>query len=381
MIFNVPVEISVISNQYNEERNLVKRFEQLKESGSYIEQHNLVEQLTQKGEAYVQANINKMNDSAPIGFSNTNNQNKEESELQKKIEELTKLEKYDEIYKLVKPLADKGDALGQANLGDLYYHGKVVKKDYKEAIKYYKLAADQGNTTGQFCLACMYREGEGVTKNVNEAIRYFKLAADQGDVDAQAELGYMYYYKENGVQDYSKALKYLKLAADQGDIDSQIEVGKIYEEGLGVEKNENEAIKYYKLAADQGDSIARDALTRLGQTNDEPQEQSDGCFITTAVCDSFNKPDNCYELTMFRNFRDNWLINEIDGKELIKEYYNNAPKIVDSINSRSNKSEIYLNIWNTYLKACLQFIENKKYSECKDLYIQMVRNLEKKFLF
>ena len=108
--------------------------------------------------------------------------------------------------------------------------------------------------------------------------------------------------------------------------------------------------------------------------------QNSGCFITTAVCDSFNKTDNCYELTTFRYFRDNWLINEEDGKALIKEYYKNAPKIVETINSYSNKADIYLNIWNTYLKKCLHFIEDKKYKECKTLYIKMVKDLEKKYL-
>ena len=29
------------------------------------------------------------------------------------------------------------------------------------------------------------------------------------------------------------------------------------------------------------------------------------CFVTTAVCDSFGKSDDCFELTTFRNFRDN----------------------------------------------------------------------------
>lgn len=39
-----------------------------------------------------------------------------------------------------------------------------------------------------------------------------------------------------------------------------------------------------------------------------------GCYITTATCEEYGKPDDCYELTTFRNFRDNWLKNNPMGK-------------------------------------------------------------------
>ena len=390
-----------------------------------------------------------------------------EPDLIEKIEELDSSGKHEEMYNLIKPLADKGVAYAQARLGDLYRCGAWVKQDYKEAIRYYKLSAEQGDTDGLFSLGISYRDGEGVEKNYNEAFKYLKLAADKGDMDSQAEIGQMYLNKDYGAQDYNEAFKYLKLAADQGDEDSIIDVGEMYYKGLGISQNYNEALKYFKLAADKdfnkglyyignmyengygvpqnlseavkyyelasekGSILANEALNRINKkSKDTSKDDSDFkaeiyyklgkqyengdrlpkdlnaaifsykkaadkghsdarlalerlekkkgfCFITTAVCQCFNKPDDCYELTRFRQFRDNWLINEIDGEEIIKEYYTNAPKIVSAINARSNKEEIYLNIWNTYLKLCLNYIENKKYSECKALYIKMVRDLEK----
>ena len=181
-------------------------------------------------------------------------------------------------------------------------------------------------------------------------------------------------------QDIVEAFKSFKLAADNGDANGQLYVGVMYQSGQGIGQNFNEAFKYYTLSANQGNEDAKKALDNLINSNNSLLNFKKGCFITTAVCDSFNKPDDCYELTMFRAFRDNWLTKEIDGESLIKEYYNNAPKIVRNIDNQPNKAEIYLNIWNTYLKDCLQFIENKKYTECKALYIKMVRDLEKKFL-
>ncbi|MEI0489295.1 CFI-box-CTERM domain-containing protein [Brachyspira pulli] len=105
-----------------------------------------------------------------------------------------------------------------------------------------------------------------------------------------------------------------------------------------------------------------------------------GCYITTAVCRKDNKEDDCYELTMFRYFRDNWLMHQKDGNALIDRYYKIAPQIVRSIDLENNSSFIYDEINNKYLKNCLKMIENKEYEECKKLYIEMVESLEKKYL-
>lgn len=105
-----------------------------------------------------------------------------------------------------------------------------------------------------------------------------------------------------------------------------------------------------------------------------------GCFITTAVCDSFGKADDCYELTAFRNFRDKWLANQSDGKSLIAEYYAVAPKIVAKINQLPNAAETYKNIWTDYLSRCLNFIEAGDNLSCKKIYVRMVQNLKAKFL-
>lgn len=101
-----------------------------------------------------------------------------------------------------------------------------------------------------------------------------------------------------------------------------------------------------------------------------------GCYITTATCEYLNKPDDCYELNQLREFRDNWLANQEDGKALIEQYYNTAPQIVSTINQSKNKDKIYTTIWNEYLSKCLTLIEDKRYEECKSLYIKMVEHLK-----
>lgn len=130
--------------------------------------------------------------------------------------------------------------------------------------------------------------------------------------------------------------------------------------------------------------FANDLERRMGVQEERYRlgidERPSLCFITTAVCDSFGKADDCYELTAFRNFRDKWLVNQSDGKNLISEYYNIAPKIVEKINSLANSAEVYKNIWNDYLSKCLNFIESGENSKCKKIYVEMVNTLKEKFL-
>lgn len=109
-------------------------------------------------------------------------------------------------------------------------------------------------------------------------------------------------------------------------------------------------------------------------------EKKGGCFITTAVCAADGKPDDCYELTTFRAFRDGWLANQPDGRSLIKKYYEIAPKIVDKINRLPDASKVYRSIRAEYLEPCLALIRQGKNLECKNLYVRMVESLQNSFM-
>ncbi len=105
-----------------------------------------------------------------------------------------------------------------------------------------------------------------------------------------------------------------------------------------------------------------------------------GCYITSAVCSAMNRSDDCYELSAFRKFRDDYLVNQPDGDALIREYYENAPKIVRAIDASEDAEQIYCQIWEHYLLPCLEEIEAGENEACKERYVGMVRELEKKFL-
>lgn len=103
------------------------------------------------------------------------------------------------------------------------------------------------------------------------------------------------------------------------------------------------------------------------------------CYITTAVCETLNKPDDCYELTLFRNYRDLYLQNQENGMEVIKEYYDIAPTIVKRINKRPDRKYIYDRLWREHLSQCLRCIEEGQNEKCLYLYEQMVIELTDMF--
>src|SRR3954447_2185866 len=64
--------------------------------------------------------------------------------------------------RLLRPLADQGNAVAQFSLGFMYAHGRGVSKDDALAAEWFRLAADQGNALAQNNLGVMYANGRGV---------------------------------------------------------------------------------------------------------------------------------------------------------------------------------------------------------------------------
>ena len=104
------------------------------------------------------------------------------------------------------------------------------------------------------------------------------------------------------------------------------------------------------------------------------------CYITTAVCESQGKPDDCYELELLRSYRDGYLLATDEGKELVKEYYNIAPTIVNRIGRQENPEAIYEEIWDSWLLDCVHLIEQGENEACQEKYMDMVYELKERYM-
>jgi len=180
---------------------------------------------------------------------------------------------YDAAEKILRPLAENGNADAQRSFGSMYLEGKGVPQDNAEATKWYRSSAEQGNTAAQRGLGAMYARGLGVPQNYTEAVRWFRLAAEganSGGLDAYSEaakaqyaLGYMYDNGQGVPHDEVEALKWYRLAAEHGSADAQSVLGSMHVHGKGVSQDYAEAATWYRLAADQGNVLAQSQLGLL----------------------------------------------------------------------------------------------------------------------
>jgi TPR repeat protein len=60
--------------------------------------------------------------------------------------------------------------------------------DYMPAIRLVRPLAEKGNARAQHLIGVMYHKGEGVARNPVRALAWFSLAAARGDRDAKAKL-------------------------------------------------------------------------------------------------------------------------------------------------------------------------------------------------
>jgi TPR repeat protein len=221
------------------------------------------------------------------------------------------------LVKEMKASAKKGDAEAAFGLGNLFFNGKIIKKDNDEALKWFELAVKNGNNLAReqmgdvqkemlangienesisegeamdlataigncytgalyyskdsdykkkilskiFDMGEFWRHVDGVDNflDLNEkstAMSLYHVAANNGNLDASRLLG-LYY--EKTIKDYQKALKYFRIAADGGDFISQARSGEYLYDGNLVSKDNELAFKYLFLAClnpDEDDVVA-----------------------------------------------------------------------------------------------------------------------------
>ena len=104
------------------------------------------------------------------------------------------------------------------------------------------------------------------------------------------------------------------------------------------------------------------------------------CFITTACVSQVGHNDNCYELQVLRDFRDNYLSKSEEGKRDIEEYYKNAPKIVEMINSQPDRKEIYNELYYSLVLKSVDLIQKNRYKDAYENYKSIYKILADNYL-
>jgi hypothetical protein len=107
-----------------------------------------------------------------------------------------------------------------------------------------------------------------------------------------------------------------------------------------------------------------------------------GCFITTAVCSALGRSDDCEELTMFRKFRDTFMLETAEMRGEVDEYYEIAPRICEAIDETGPETAIktYSKIWSSSLKPAFEALLTGENRKAHGIYKQMVMGLKKEYI-
>jgi hypothetical protein len=124
------------------------------------------------------------------------------------------------VARILRPLAEQGDAKAQFELGSMYAKGKGVPVDTQEAVKWYHKAAEQGHVWAQYSLAQIYVDGRGVPRNAQEGMKWIRKAAEQGFPLAQFSLGWLYKNGSEVPKDLVRAYVWFTIAAAPGNGDT-----------------------------------------------------------------------------------------------------------------------------------------------------------------
>ena len=83
-------------------------------------------------------------------------------------------------------------------LGDYYYRGNGVEKNYAEAMKCYKEdLKNHKEPIVMYKLGIMYMNGEGVEVDYNEALKWFNEALEIFSINVMYDDDYRFIYDDN----------------------------------------------------------------------------------------------------------------------------------------------------------------------------------------
>lgn len=109
------------------------------------------------------------------------------------------------------------------------------------------------------------------------------------------------------------------------------------------------------------------------------ETSSGGCYLTSACVEARGLPDDCMELTVLRDFRDNWLKKQAGGLAEVAEYYATAPGIVEKINARPDAKEIWNGLYETLVVPCVKLIQAGNMDGAHVIYKDYANNLKKQY--
>lgn len=105
-----------------------------------------------------------------------------------------------------------------------------------------------------------------------------------------------------------------------------------------------------------------------------------GCFLTTACVHHKKLADDCKELNTLRDLRDNFMMTNDEGREIVRNYKQIGPRLIQSINGFENREEIYEYMYQQLVLPSVKMVEEGKKAQAVEYYKDFVNGLTAKYL-
>lgn len=166
-----------------------------------------------------------------------------------------------------------------ATIGEAYYRGFGIKRDFNEAFRFYRKAANLGNAAALRRLGDCFVLGRGTKVDLEAALSCYESASEKGDACATRTIGDFYrdgfsafITKDNkkATDLYLTALQQAKKNYDTWSAaDIYLRIADCMLNGIGIEKDVEGAYDFYEAAAnlfadrmDSGDEEAEELLEK-----------------------------------------------------------------------------------------------------------------------
>lgn len=101
------------------------------------------------------------------------------------------------------------------------------------------------------------------------------------------------------------------------------------------------------------------------------------CFIATACVNAVGGAEQSnYELSLLREYRDEYVRKLDFGESLLREYYSIAPGIVMSILAQKDSRQILCSLHENYIAHAVSFIEAGERENALDIYFKLIEELK-----
>lgn len=117
---------------------------------------------------------------------------------------------------------------------------------------------------------------------------------------------------------------------------------------------------------------AEQAISSASIAASQSNANSGGCFITTAVCESWGLADDCHALTVLRAFRDSYMQATPERRALVAVYYATAPGFVARIHARSDASAVFDTMRDSFILPAVYAIARGDEADAFALYCALV---------